>query len=121
MCKVINMTVDGRTFKVAEIKQKYMENIINAAKKCDYIDKIVLFGSCIESRCSAESDIDLAIFGNQTKYKCLMSKKFGVFAESLYSFDDHNQAYDLLYFKSGTKRTGHLYDEIEKGETLYVR
>ena len=41
MCKVINMTVDGRTFKVAEIKQKYMENIINAAKKCDYIDKIV--------------------------------------------------------------------------------
>ena len=121
MCKVVEMTIDGRTIRVAEIKMKYMQNIVDAAKACDYIDRVVLFGSSTESRCTERSDIDLAIFGNQTKYKCLQSKKYGEFEKKLFTFDDHNQTYDLLYFKTGTTQKSLLQDEINKGEVLYVR
>lgn len=115
------MTVDGRSFRVAEIKMKYMENIVEAAKECDYIDRIVLFGSSVDSRCTDESDIDLAVYGNQTKYKCLTSKKYNAFAERLYSFDNHRQSYDLLYFKTDTVKNSRLQEEISNGEVIYAR
>ena len=74
MCKITSFVIDGRTIHMADIKQKYVWNIINAAQKCDYIDKIILFGSSLEDRCRDDSDIDLAIFGNQPEGKCLTSK-----------------------------------------------
>ncbi len=52
MCKVVVMNVDNCKIRVADIKQKYMNNIIDAAKKCDLIDKVILFGSSIENRCT---------------------------------------------------------------------
>ena len=83
MCKVTAFTIDGRTIHMADIKQKYVANIIDAARKCDYIDKIILFGSALEERCKESSDIDLAIFGNQSKGKCLASRKFRRFSDQL--------------------------------------
>ena len=68
MCRVVELNIDGRLIRVADVKQKYMANIIDAAPKCDYIDRVVLFGSACGQRCTEESDIDLAILGNQTKY-----------------------------------------------------
>ncbi len=121
MCQVKEMRIDNRTIHVADIKQKYISNIIDAAKKCAFIDRIILFGSSIEDRCTDDSDIDLAIFGNQTKYKCLNSKEYRRFAEELYSFDDFNQSYDLLYFKTGNDYTGILINDINNGEVLYDR
>ncbi len=121
MCQVKEMRIDNRTIHVADIKQKYISNIIDAAKKCSFIDRIILFGSSIEDRCTDDSDIDLAIFGNQTKYKCLNSKEYRRFAEELYSFDDFNQSYDLLYFKTGNDYTGILINDINNGEVLYDR
>ena len=41
MCRVITMEINGRTIKVAEIKKKYIKNIVDAAQKCDCIDRIV--------------------------------------------------------------------------------
>ena len=121
MCQVKEMNIDNRIIHVADIKQKYISNIIDAAKKCTFIDRIILFGSSIEDRCTDDSDIDLAIFGNQTKYKCLNSKEYRRFAEELYSFDDFNQSYDLLYFKTGNDYSGILINDINKGEVLYDR
>lgn len=121
MCKVTAFTIDGRTIHMADIKQKYVANIIDAARKCDYIDKIILFGSALEERCKESSDIDLAIFGNQSKGKCLDSRKFRRFSDQLALFDDFNQAYDLLYFKTGTKNDELIMDQIAKGEVLYER
>lgn len=121
MCRVVELNIDGRLIRVADVKQKYMANIIDAAQKCDYIDRVVLFGSACGQRCTEESDIDLAIFGNQTKYKCLMSKKYRSFLEQVYQFDNHNQAYDFLYFRTGDNNRSHIMSDIEKGEVLYVR
>ena len=81
MCKVTDYHIDGRTIRMAEIKQKYIGNIIDAAQKCDYIDRIILFGSALEERCREESDIDLAVFGNQPSGKCLTSAKYRRFGQ----------------------------------------
>lgn len=121
MCKLLEMSIESRRFVVADIKQKYMENIIDAAKKCDYIDRIILFGSACRQDCTEDSDIDLAVFGNQTKYKCLLSGKYRVFLEQIYSFDQYNQTYDFLYFRTGDKNDSSIMNSVRSGETIYVR
>ena len=121
MCRLKEVTTVNRTFKVADIKYKYIQNVIDAAEKCDLIDKIVLFGSSIETYCKEESDIDLAIFGNQTEYKALRSKQYDEFTNQIYSFDDSGQSCDLLYFKSGKQYSGLIMDSINNGELLYSR
>jgi predicted nucleotidyltransferase len=121
MCKVTAYSIDGRIIYMADIKQKYVANIIDAARKCDYIDKIILFGSALEERCQESSDMDLAIFGNQPEGKCLTSAKYRKFARQLSSFDEFRQNYDLLYFKTGKKYTGMIMKHIMEGETLYEK
>ncbi len=66
MCQVKITTIGSKTFRIADIKEKYISNVIDAANQCDIIDRIVLFGSATGGECKEESDIDLAIFGNQT-------------------------------------------------------
>ena len=33
MCRVVELNIDGRLIRVADVKQKYMANIIDAALK----------------------------------------------------------------------------------------
>ena len=121
MCKVTAYTINGRTIRMADIKQKYIPNIIDAAQKCDYIDKIILFGSSLEERCREDSDIDLAVFGNQPSGKCLTSAKYRKFARQLSTYDDFRQNYDLLYFKTGKSYKDMIMKHIMEGETLYEK
>ncbi len=121
MCTVSNATILNRTFKVADIKKEYVRNVIDAASKCDLIDRIILFGSSLETRCTQDSDIDLAIFGNQSEYKALRSKKYDAFTSQIFSYDDSGQSYDLLYFVSGKRYRGMIMDNIENGELIYER
>ncbi len=121
MCKVSALQIGSRQINVAEIKQKYIQNIIDAAHECDLIDRVVLFGSCLQERCQETSDIDIAVFGSQPRSHALTSRKFERFARKLYRFDDHTQEYDILYFRSGTDESSPILSEISKGEELYVR
>ena len=121
MCNVKTMKIGNQTFKVAEIKQKYMNNIAEAANECDIIDRVILFGSSIEERCQESSDIDLAIFGKQIPSRALSSKKYERFVRKLYSFDNHAQGYDLLYFKTGSVKKSPIMEEINRGEVVYER
>lgn len=121
MCKVLPMNIGSRQIRVAEIKQKYIENIIDAASKCDLIDRVVLFGSCLEERCREASDIDIAVLGNQPRSRALTSKKYERFARQLYSFDNFSQDYDILYFRSGAHNTSPILQDISKGEELYAK
>ena len=121
MCKVVKMKIGDRNIRVADIKKKYIRNIVDAASQCDLIDRIVLFGSSVRDSCKEESDIDLAIFGNQTEYRALRSKKYDRFTSQIYSFDDSGQSYDLLYFVSGKQYRGLIMDDIESGELIYAR
>lgn len=75
----------------------------------------------MSDRCTEESDIDIAVFGNQSKGKVLTSKQFMKFADELAEFDDFLQSYDILYFKTGKEDNSAIMAEINKGEVLYVR
>lgn len=75
MCKVITVKAGNKTVRIADIKRKYISNIVDAAKKCDFIDRIVLFGSSIEKHCKKTSDIDIAVFGKHAPSRALSSKK----------------------------------------------
>ena len=121
MCKVSPMNIGTHQIRVAEIKQKYIRNIIDAARECDLIDRVVLFGSSLQERCRESSDIDIAVFGNQPRSRALTSRKYERFARRLYSFDNHAQAYDILYFRSGSGDSNPILHEISRGEELYVR
>lgn len=121
MCQVTTMKVGDRTFQAAEIKQKYIVNIVNAASECTLIEKIILFGSSIESRCRQDSDIDIAVFGNETEYKALRSGEYAGFTDQIYKFDDSGQAYDILYFVSGKKYEDPIMNDIQNGELIYAR
>ncbi|MBO4846652.1 MAG: nucleotidyltransferase domain-containing protein [Lachnospiraceae bacterium] len=121
MCKLVKIKVGDQNIMVADIKEKYIYNIADAAQKCRYIDKIVLFGSSTMDRCKETSDIDIAVFGSASKGKALTSKSYKDFAGQLYSFDDYNQGYDILYFKSGKNYTESIMNDIEKGEVIYVK
>jgi len=117
MCRMIRYK-DGKS--IAEIKYQHILNISRQAEKCRNITRIVLFGSSLEERCTESSDIDIAVFGNQTKGKYLQSKEFRDFHREVFLFD-MNQDYDILYFKDGKKYTDQIMNDIAEGIEIYRR
>ena len=105
---------------VSELKLKYVEYIISICKDFDFIDKVILFGSTLEERCKESSDIDIVIVGNKTKSKCLTSKQYRYFAESLFSFD-FGQDYDILYTNNLSKFSIELQENLKRGVVIYEK
>lgn len=62
MCKVNTLKLNDRTIRVADLKRDFIRNIAESIALCDHIQKVVLFGSCLESRCKETSDIDIAAY-----------------------------------------------------------
>ncbi|MCR5772224.1 MAG: nucleotidyltransferase domain-containing protein [Butyrivibrio sp.] len=120
MCQVKEMIIDNRIIYAADIKQKYIENIVDAASKCNQIDKVILFGSSLEDRCTEDSDVDIAVFGQNTKSKTYRSKAYEQFLKQIYGYD-LEQDYDILYFKTGEESAQQIFKDILNGETLYVK
>ncbi len=97
-----------------------MSNIVDAAKKCDLIDKVIVFGSSLEDRCTDASDIDIAVFGSKTKYKMYHSKSYDNFLKQIYGYD-LDQDYDVLYFKTGEESPQQIFKNILNGATIYAK
>ncbi len=120
MCQVKELRNDNKIFYIADIKHKYMSNIVDAAKKCDLIDKVIVFGSSLEDRCTDASDIDIAVFGSKTKYKMYHSKSYDNFLKQIYGYD-LDQDYDVLYFKTGEESPQQIFKNILNGATIYAK
>lgn len=97
MCNLAEIVIGDRRIKVAEIKKAYIENIIKCVPLCNAIDKVVLFGSALERRCTDSSDVDIAIFGKYSKSKMFKLKSYNDFVEAVISYGEL-QDYDLLYY-----------------------
>lgn len=117
MCKMIHYK-DGKY--IADIKQKYIFNIVKQAELCENICRIMLFGSSLEERCTDESDIDIAVFGKQSKNKYLQSKEFKNFQDQLLLYD-LNQDYDILYFADNVQHNYLILQDINNGVEIYRR
>lgn len=122
MCNVIEIELNDMIVHISDIKREYIENIVDAAKGCKIIDRIIVFGSSITEHCTEESDIDLAIFGNVVPSRAYRSAEYRNFQKKIYSKNNHKQSYDMLYFKTGGKQRDHrIMDEIDGGQRIYEK
>ena len=117
MCRLIPFR-DGKY--VADIKLGHIENIAKQAEKCKNINRIMLFGSSIDERCTEKSDIDIAIFGDMAKARYLGTLEFRKFQDQLFLYD-LDQDYDILYFREGQHYQDAIMDDIGKGAEIYRR
>lgn len=120
MCNLAEIAACGRRIRVADIKKDYIENIIKSISLCNAIDKVVLFGSALERRCTDSSDLDIAIFGKYPRNKMYRLKSYNDFIESVISFGEL-QDYDLLYYGADDMEDTAVMRDINKGEILYER
>ena len=119
MCKLIEFKQGSY---VADIKHKYIVNIARQAQACRNISRIVLFGSALETRCTEQSDIDIAVFGKKNQNDYLHSKEFKDFQRALFTFgDDFRQDYDILYFCDQKEYADPILKDIKKGTEIYRR
>jgi len=117
MCKLVPY---GKDQWVADIKLRHINNIAEQAQKAKNIERIMLFGSATEERCKETSDIDIAVFGKETKGKYIDSKEFTAFHDALYQFD-WDQDYDVLYFQDGVQNHSPIMDDIIDGVEIFRR
>ena len=117
MCRLVQWNRDER---VAEIKYNHLINIKKQAERCKNINRIMLFGSSLEERCTARSDIDIAVFGNQPKASYLKSKEYKNFRNQIFLYD-LNQDYDILYFVEGKKNEDLIMKDINQGVEIFRR
>ena len=117
MCRLVPFTNGG---EIADIKYHQIKNITNQAEKCKNIDRVILFGSSTQERCTDRSDIDIAIYGRMPKNKYLDSKEFKRFHDKVFLFD-LNQDYDILYFCDEQKQNDIMLDDIQNGVGIYRR
>ena len=125
MCKLVSMDTNfGTKIDVADIKKKYIENIISSAAGCDKIDSIILFGSALEERCKNTSDIDIAIISTVTRSRLFASATYKEFTNRVYDLEKE-QDYDILQFNSKQaleKKKDFVCQEIlNKGQIIYKR
>ena len=107
---------------VAAIKKDYIDNIIASAKKCASIDRVILFGSVSDGRCTETSDIDIALFGQKKERDFLRSEDYKTFHRQVVSFDEsYRQDYDILYFSADSHSSEHLMKNIMNGKVLYQK
>jgi predicted nucleotidyltransferase len=115
MCSLVKLS---NGVSVASIKKDHIDNIIEHARECSDIDKIILFGSSAGTKCDDGSDIDIAVFSQKPRMKFMSSKSFRLFIDKVYGFDE-NQSYDVIYFKTGQQYKDAIFDEVMKGSVIY--
>ena len=120
MCQLVSLKANGKVIKVAGVKMDYIKNIIDKASLCELIDKIVLFGSCLNEKCTEDSDIDIAVFGSISKSKMFNSRGYKSFINSIASYGEV-QDYDILYFDSTKDNGCSIMEDIELGVVLYEK
>ncbi|MBR0092771.1 MAG: hypothetical protein IJP92_13855 [Lachnospiraceae bacterium] len=81
---------------------------------------MILFGSALDTRCRKESDIDIAVFGDKSRYTFLRSGEYRIFSDAVYGFGNM-QEYDILYFQSGKEGKHDILEDIHRGVVIYQK
>ncbi len=117
MCRLVPLQLgNGKTVNVAEYKIEKLKRYLEVFPLLSSIDKVVLFGSALETRCREESDIDFLLYYNDRgKFREDMSLRLPeLFPDSVYD--------DMLRLPTGTKAERGAQREAEdKGVVFYER
>jgi len=120
MGQLVEMKINDKIVKIADVKRKYIENIMECAKDYGFIDMVILFGSSLSEECNEDSDVDIAIFGSKTQSQCYRLKAYAEMLSKIHGYD-YKQEYDILYFQSGKKYKDAIFEDVMKGVVLYER
>ena len=121
MCKMVSMTINNRSIMVADLKVDAINNAIDKISELKEISKAILFGSALEERCTEDSDIDIALFGEMTENRFFSRKDVSDFKYALAKGCGLREAYDILYFQNKDYDSDSLImiEIREKGQTIY--
>ncbi len=120
MSQLVEMKINNKIIKIADVKRKYIENIMECAREYGFIDRVILFGSSLTEDCDEASDVDIAIFGNRPQSQCYRLKAYAEMLSKIHGYD-YKQEYDILYFQSGKKYKDAIFEDVMKGVVLYER
>ena len=120
MCQMTELSFGNRKVNVAGIKADYIRNIVDSISKCSLIDKVVLFGSALDDTCTEDSDIDIAVFGRESKNRMFKNKSYRDYVNSVVSYGSV-QDYDILYFDSNKLPSLSIMQDIDRGAVLFER
>ena len=95
-------------------KRELKTNIANSLLSSSEIEKIIIFGSFLDSK--SPNDIDVAIFQNSSESYLSLALKYRRLIREI----SKTIPVDVIPIKSGASNN-FLIDEIEKGEVVYAR
>lgn len=128
MCRLVGINTNFDTkIMVADIKMKYVINILEKADICKNICSIYLFGSVLKEECKEESDIDVLVVSDITRSKLYKLKSFHQFLIKLHEKDDYVQQYDVICvhgmkeLEKNQHRVMLYHDILANGRELYRR
>ena len=95
-------------------KDELKTNIANSLLSSSEIEKIIIFGSFLDSK--SPNDIDIAIFQNSSDNYLTLALRYRKLIRDI----SKKIPVDVIPIKSGAVNN-FLIDEIEKGEVIYAR
>lgn len=119
MCKLVPFkTQPGEIVMVADTKVDKLNKYLEMFPRLGSIDKVILFGSTLEERCTPDSDIDLLLFYNdRLQYRYDMSiTLLDEFPDSCY--DD---TLGISIHRDLSTSVGAVREALNKGVILYDR
>ena len=97
------------------LRQRDIEEIVQALRRFPEIDEALLFGSRAKGNYKPGSDVDIAIKGRKIKHSCVVDLSFFLNEESLLPY-----FFDIVHYEGITERE--LTQHIDRvGKLLYAR
>ena len=114
MCRLVSFPLrNGDTVEVAECKVEKLKQYLRIFPKLTSIDRVVLFGSTLETRCREDSDIDFLLYYNdRANFREDMALRLPeLFPDSVYD--------DMLRLPSGATAIRGAQREAEKTGVVF--
>ena len=104
--------------KVNQIKERFLRRFLEAVEKEKHVQRVYLFGSVLEERCTEESDIDFYIVGDVTLFKT--GNLFSRLKEYMNDYDSWDiTETDIIYRNKVKHELEDLSEGFIKKENLF--
>lgn len=117
MCNLVPIIACGRTIYVAEHKKEIILKYINIFPEFPEVRKVFLFGSALESRCRADSDVDLWVILNDEDEDVYFSFLSRLWDDYEWSTRDDLLGCGPVWFENNN--CGALHSVKEEGVVIY--